>query len=266
MTAEEETHSMSFWDHLEELRKRLLYALIAFVVATALAWAFKERVLGFITLPYVEAWNAGNLKGSPALHFPAPASLFMAYMHISLLAGAVLSLPVILYQAWAFIAPGLYANEKRYAVPFVVASCGLFAGGAYFGLRLAFPLAFQFFLGMAGEIQGGIELRPTVMVSDYIDFVSYLLLAFGVTFELPVVIFFLSAAGIVTYRDLLHFWRYFVVLAFVLGAVLTPPDVMSQLLLALPLCVLYGISIIIAWFVGRRPTPEPPPEDNAGPV
>jgi len=164
--------------------------------------------------------------------------------------GLVLSLPIMLYQLWSFIAPGLYSREKRLALPFVGSSCLLFAAGGYFCWRLVFPMAFQYLLGFAGPV-GNLQVTPTVMIDEYIDFCMRMLIAFGVVFELPVLVMFLSIAGLVTHKHLIKFARYFVVIAFVIAAVITPPDIASQFLLAIPLCLLYVISIGIAWIFSR---------------
>jgi sec-independent protein translocase protein TatC len=252
MSADPEQHAMTFWEHLAELRSRILRMGVAFLIGATVAWVFRETLLLWLTRPFIEAWSAEKLGGQAALHFPAPASLFMAYVKLALLGGLVISLPVVLYQLWAFIAPGLYSSEKKLAVPFVVSSCALFAGGGYFGWRLAFPIAFRYLLGFSGPLGDSFAVTPTVMVGDYIEFVSRMLIAFGLVFELPVVVFFLSIAGIITHVHLIRFARYFVVISFVVGAIVTPPDITSQFLLAVPLCILYTLSIGIAWLVGRR--------------
>jgi sec-independent protein translocase protein TatC len=253
MAEDPDEHVMTFWEHLNELRSRLLKAIAAFGIGAALCWMFKEKLLVLLTKPFIVAWNEGQLGGTAALHFPAPASLFIAYIKLAMLGGFVVALPVVLYQLWAFVAPGLYSSEKRLAIPFVVSSCGLFALGGYFGWRVAFPIAFQYLLGFSGPVGlEGFEVKPTVMIGDYIEFVTRMLLAFGAVFELPVLIFFLSVAGIIDHRDLIKFARYFVVIAFILAAVITPPDITSQFLLAVPLCVLYIVSIGIAWIVSLR--------------
>jgi sec-independent protein translocase protein TatC len=250
---ESDASAMTFWEHLAELRLRIIKMALAFLIGAVVAWVAREPLLQWLTEPFVRAWNAGELGGKAALHFPAPTSLFMAYVKLSLLGGIVLSLPVILYQLWSFVAPGLYSREKRLAIPFVVSSCGLFAGGGYFGWRVAFPIAFQYLLGFSGPIGGsGFEVKPTVMIGDYIEFVTRMLIAFGLVFELPVVIFFLSIAGLINHRHLIKFGRYFVVIAFIVGAIVTPPDITSQFLLAVPLCVLYVVGIGIAWIFGRK--------------
>jgi sec-independent protein translocase protein TatC len=246
---------MTFWEHLEELRGRIIKALLAFAVGAGVAWVCRERVLIWLTTPFIAAWS-GSLAGQrPALHFPAPASLFIAYLRLAMIAGFVFALPVIFYQIWAFVAPGLYARERRFALPFVASSMLLFLGGGYFGWRVAFPVAFKYLLNFSGTISDGtieIVIEPTVMIGDYIEFVSRMLIAFGAVFELPVLAFFLSAAGIIDHTHLIKFARYFIVIAFFIAAIITPPDVMSQFLLAIPLCMLYVISIGIAWLMSRK--------------
>ncbi len=246
---------MTFWEHLEELRGRILKAAFAFAIGAGTAWYFQQEVLAWVTTPFVNAWSEAIGDNSAALHFQAPAAAFLSYLRLSLLSGVVFASPVIFYQLWAFVAPGLYARERRYALPFVVSSTLLFLGGGYFGWRVAFPVAFRYLLHFSGSLKTGsvaLKLEPTVMIGDYIDFVSQALIAFGVAFELPVLVFFLAIAGIVDHTHLIKFARYFVVLAFLIAAVITPPDVMSQFLLAVPLCLLYILSIGIAWIVGKK--------------
>jgi sec-independent protein translocase protein TatC len=178
------------------------------------------------------------------------------------MSGFIFALPVIFYQIWAFVAPGLYARERRFAIPFVVTSTALFLGGGYFGWKLAFPVAFKYLLDFSGSVKNAsisINIEPTVMIGDYIEFISRMLLAFGAVFELPVLVFFLSMAGIVNHTHLIKFSRYFVVLAFFIAAIITPPDIMSQFLLAIPLCLLYVVSIGIAWAMGRKTPPSSTP-------
>lgn len=247
-----EPATMTFFEHLEELRTRLIRAALAFVVGGAVAWWFKEELLIWITKPFVDGWH--DPGGEPArLHFPAPASLFIAYIKLSLLGGGVLSLPFILYQVWGFIAPGLYAREKKIAIPFVVSSTALFGAGAYFGWRFVFPLAFDYLLNFQKLPENSpIRVEASVMIDQYLEFIIQALVAFGVVFEIPVVIFFLSAIGLVTHKHLIKFFRYFVVIAFVMSAIITPPDPLSQVMLAGPLCLLYGLSIGIAFVMSRR--------------
>lgn len=260
MSADPEEQSMTLWEHLEELRSRIIRMALSFLVGAFAAWHFKEHLLHWLTIPFADAWKLLGQKGPPVLNFPSPASAFLAYVRLSAISGLIFALPLILYQIWAFIAPGLYSREKRFAIPFVVTSCALFAGGGWFGWRFAFPLAFQYLLGFAGDV-GELKVVPTVMVSDYLDFVSHMLLAFGFASELPILVFFLSIAGLVTHKTLIGFFRYFIVVAFVISAVLTPPDPLSQLMLAVPLCLLYGLSIGVAFIFSRkRAEPSTTPE------
>jgi len=245
---------MSFWDHLDELRNRLRRALIGLVIGCMVAWGFREQVLAFLVFPFNKAWVEQKLPGTPQLHFAAPSDAFTAYVHQSMITGLVITSPWIFWQLWAFIAPGLYAKEKKSALAFMLSSTVLFLGGGLFGWRVAFPLAFSYFLGLSGDLgQNGVTIVPTVMMTDYLDFVGRLLLAFGAIFEIPILSLFLSVTGIVNYKQMWRFGRWFVIIAFVLGAVLTPPDVTSQLVMAIPMCLLYLVSIGLAYLFGKRP-------------
>lgn len=250
MSENPDDHSMTLWEHLSELRSRLVKMVLAFIGGSVVAWIYREQILLWLTQPFVEAWAASVHSGEASLNFPSPHSLFFAYVRLAALGGVVFALPVILYQVWAFVAPGLYSKEKRLAVPFVLSSCALFALGGWFGWRFALAVAFRYLLGFSGSV-GGLEVKPTVMINEYVQFVTDMLLAFGFAAELPVVVFFLSIAGIITHKHLIRFFRYFVVVAFVIAAVLTPPDPISQLMLAVPLCLLYGFSIGVAFIFSR---------------
>jgi len=245
---------MTFWEHLEELRGRLIKSILAIAIGVAVAWIYREPLLAWLTRPFVLAWHTDKLGPNATLHFGSPAALFMAYVKLAAIGGCIFALPVILYQLWSFIAPGLYHREKRLALPFVVCSCALFAAGGWFGWRVAFPVAFRYLLGFSGQVAGSaLSVTPTVMIDDYLTFVARMLVAFGLVFELPVVVFFLAIAGIVNHKHLIKYARHFIVGAFVLAAIVTPPDVVSQLLLAVPLCILYAVSIVVAWAVGKKP-------------
>lgn len=257
MSEKTDDKTMSFWEHLDELRNRVRRALIAFVLASIAAWYAREYVLTVLVYPFRKAWVEQNLPGPPELHFAAPSDAFMAYMKQSMIAGLVFAAPFIFWQLWAFVAPGLYAKEKRSALLFVIFSTLLFALGGVFGWYVAFPAAFGYFLSMSGDLgANGVAIQPTVMMTDYLDFVGRLLLAFGVIFEIPIVSLFLSSAGIINYRQMWKFGRWFVLISFVIGAVLTPPDVTSQLIMAIPMCVLYLFSIGLAFVFGKRPYDE----------
>lgn len=258
---------MTFGEHLEELRTRLKHAAYAVIICTLVAYSFSEFLFAFLAQPLVEAWREAGL-GKPQLHFANPIEPFFTFLKISLVAGVFVASPIIFYEIWRFVAPGLYRNEKRYALPFAIASGLFFLGGACFGYYLVFPFGFQFFLGFAKSNMGKMEnllgqkvgialshtfkLTPTLMMGEYFGLVWRLLLAFGLIFELPLVVFFISMAGLVQPRTLWRFNRYFVVLAFIIGAVLTPPDVITQVLMAAPLLVLYNLSILFSFIFTRR--------------
>lgn len=248
---------MTFWEHLDELRTRLLKSVIAFIVGCLVAWEYREQILAFLVKPFAESWIAQKLPGSPALHFDAPGAAFVAYVKLSLIGGVALATPVIFYQLWSFIAPGLYAKEKKYVIPFVLFSSALFVGGGLFGWKTAFPITFDYFLSMSGAIGSEhLLITPTVMMEQYLDFVTRMLLGFGVVFEIPLIILFLSIAGVVNYLQLIRFGRWYIFIAFVVAAIVTPPDITSQALMAIPMCLLYGVSIGLAYLFGKPPTPE----------
>jgi sec-independent protein translocase protein TatC len=246
---------MTFWEHLEELRTRLIRALIALFVGCIAAWTVHERLLGWLEAPLHDAWKKAGLPGDANLHQLALTGGFTAYIKLALIGGAVLAAPFMFYQLWAFIAPGLYAREKKYIIPFVGLSSILFVGGGYFAWRVAIPLSFRYFLGLAsGSGSDGVTITPTLNVGDYIDFCLQVLLGFGLTFELPMLLLFLGIAGVLNYLTLLKFARWFIFLAFVVSAILTPPDVVSQLAMAIPMCLLYLVSIGLVYLFGKPPT------------
>ncbi len=248
---------MTFWEHLEELRKRIVYVVVTVIIAFFVAWEFRDPVLDVLTKPFMDAWAEQKIAGVGSLHYSAPGAGFAANVHVAMLLGVAGAAPVIFYQLWAFIAPGLYAREKKFVIPFVFFSTLLFVGGGYFGWLAAFPIAFNYFLGFSGAVgHHGLQVTPTIMLDSYLDFVVQMLLAFGIIFELPLLILFLSIAGIVNYLHLLRFGRWFIVIAVVLAGVLTPPDVTSQVIMAVPLITLYFVSIGLAFLFGKKPTDE----------
>jgi sec-independent protein translocase protein TatC len=184
-TTKEDYHDppMSLWDHLAELRKRLIISTIALAIMAGAAWEFREVILAFLVTPFADAWRAQGIPGEVKLHFQSPAAAFLGYFKLSLLGGAAAASPIVFYNLWAFITPGLYGREKKFVIPFVVCSTGLFVGGGYFGWRMVFPLAFKYLLGLSGTLEMvNVELAPTVMLGDYISFVTRLLLGFGLIF------------------------------------------------------------------------------------
>lgn len=232
--------------HLAELRTRLFRIVIAWAAGSALAWSWREEIFAALLAPALVA--LGELGKGHTLQAIAPTEIFFTYLQCALLAGFALALPVFFWQIWAFVAPGLYPQEKRVALPFVLVSTLLFAGGAAFGHEVVFPVIFHFFASFSSEfVQAAWTMR------EVFGFTTRMILAFGTGFELPVVVYFLALSGIVEPRRLFAGTKYFVLIAFIVGGVLTPPDPLSQSLLAGPLIVLYLLGVGAAYlFVPKR--------------
>lgn len=233
---------MTFLEHLEELRVRLIRSLIALVAGFAVAWSFHERIFHFLTSPLRQAY--------PDVRFivTGPSEALILYMKMAFFVGIFLAAPFLLYQVWAFVAPGLYPHEKNYAVPFIVMGSLFFLGGAAFGHYLLFPLTFRFLIEF-----GGTDMQFLPKVDEYYSFYSWFLLGLGLVFQLPVVIFVLARIGLVTPRFLLRHFKYAVLVAFIAAAVITPtPDMVTQTLLALPMLGLYLLGVVVAFFFGRQ--------------
>ena len=251
-TRPEDDVEMGFFDHLRELRTRIVRALFGVVPGVIIAWLYKEQLLDLLLQPYVVAWRKLGF-GEPQVHFANPLDPFVAYLKIAMVVGVLAATPWIFWQVWGFIAPGLYRKERRLALPFVFFSTICFVGGAAFGFIVVFPMAFETFLGFGGQLPSHhINLQPTIMITEYLNLATRLLLAFGLVFEVPVVVTFLSAMGIVNGPQLLKFGRWWVLVAAVLAAILTPPDVASQVMMLVPLVVLYFIAVGIAFIIGDR--------------
>jgi sec-independent protein translocase protein TatC len=249
----EQDEEMTFFQHLGELRKRLLRSILGLIPAVAIAWVFKTEIKDFLVAPLEPAWEKLQLPGEAVLRFSGPADAFMMYLKNSLIAGVLLASPWIFWQLWMFIAPGLYKKEKALAIPFIVASTVCFAGGAVFGYKLVFPEAFTVLLGFSDE-----TLVATLFVNDYMPFFRKMLLAFGFVFEVPVVVTFLAGAGIVTWQQLLKFSRWWIVCAAFLSMVLTPADVYTMVMMLIPLVLLYFVGVGCAYVISlfqKPPTP-----------
>ena len=254
----EDDVAMSFMEHLEELRKRLIYSFLGILPGMSVAWWYKEEILSLLVRPLAQAWRRLGL-GEVSLHFANPVDPFVSYLKIAAVVGALFSSPWIFWQIWAFISPGLYRRERRYALPFVIASTLFFAGGAVFSYHFVFPLGFETLLGFAGMLPDqSMRIQPTLMIGEYLSFALRMLVAFGVVFEVPVVVTFLAAIGVVNWKQLLRFGRWWLVIAAVLAGILTPPDVGSQMMMMVPLVGLYFLSVGLAYFIGPKPPKEGP--------
>lgn len=235
-----------FMSHLEELRKRLINCIIAIGVAFAATYAFAEEIFNFLTAPLRNLLPEGE-----KMIYTNPPELFFTYLKTALITGILLASPYVFYQGWKFIAPGLYQNEKKYIIPFVFASTVLFIGGTVFGYLMIFPFGFSFFLGIGDE-----SFRALIKVNEYFTFSSKLLLAFGLGFELPVILFFLTKIGVVSIDFLKKNRKYALLLAFIAAAIFTPPDPVTQCMMAVPLVLLYEAGIFFARFAGKKKKEE----------
>ena len=231
-------------DHLIELRRRLLWALAALVVCFGGAFYFAKQIFAFLVQPLLAA-------GQQKIIYTQLFEAFFVQLKVSLFAAFMLAFPVIATQLWRFVAPGLYAKEKKALAPFLVATPVLFALGASLAYFFAIPIALKFLLGFQGNI-GGVQQEALPAVGNYLDFVMQFILAFGIAFQLPILLMLLERSGIVTYEQLKGGRRYMIVAAFVVAAVFTPPDVVSQLLLAIPLCMLFEGALIAIRLTKRK--------------
>ena len=237
--------------HLEELRKRLIACAVAVGVCFVGTYAFSEKLFTILASPLKR-----HLPEGDRLIFTNLPEMFFVYLKTALVSALLLAAPFIFYQVWMFVAPGLYRGEKRYAFPFVFFSTILFVGGALFGYFVVFPFGFRFFLGFANEY---IQALPSV--KQYFSLSIKLLFGFGVIFELPIVAFFLGRMGVISAEFLRRQRKYAILLLFAVSAILTPPDVITQLMMAGPLLVLFELSVIIVKVSGKK---KPAPETGEG--
>lgn len=241
-----ELPGMSLMEHLGELRKRLIQATVYLLIGFAVAYAFHERLYGLVQKPLDDLHIA--------LNFTHPTDGLNLYLKTSLVGGAILASPFILYQIWLFISPGMYSHEKRYVVPFMVATIGLFLTGAYFGYRYVLPGALKVLV-----LDFGKRFHPILTIEDYTGFFLAVILGLGITFELPILIFFLALFGIVDAKFLLKHIRYAILAIFIIAAVICPtPDPIGMCLFASPMLVLYMIGVGVAFIVhpARRKAKE----------
>jgi sec-independent protein translocase protein TatC len=214
----------------------------------ALCYTFAEKIFDILAAPLLEMMPQGG-----SLIFTSVAEAFFTYMKVAFVAGLILASPFVLYQIWAFVAPGLYRNEKKYVVPFVLAGSFFFALGIFFGYYVALPIGFKFLLGFATDF-----IKPLPSMKEYLSFSIKFLLAFGLVFEFPVVLVLLARIGVVDARTLARQRKYAILLIFVFAAILTPPDIVSQVIVALPMIGLYELSILLSKLFGKKSPPAQP--------
>ncbi len=234
--------TMGFLDHLEELRRRLVYSIAAVAVGFFACWWKVEWIYDLMQRPILQVLRANGL--SDKLVYLNPTEPFNLYLKIAAMAGLFVTSPFVLYQVWMFISPGLYRHEKRYVVPFMVSTIALFLTGGFFGYKVVYPQALAFL------IHFGRQFQPMITISEYTSLFLSIILGMGLIFEMPILIFFLALMGLITARFMWKNFRYAILLIFIVAAIVTPtPDILSMCIFAAPMVALYVSSIGIAWAV-----------------
>jgi sec-independent protein translocase protein TatC len=234
--------AMGFLEHLEELRRRIIYSIIAVGVGFFACWGYAEKIYEIMQRPIMDALHRNGL--SEKLVYLNPTEPFNLYLKVGAMAGLFLASPFVLYQVWLFISPGLYRNEKRYVVPFMFSTVGLFMAGGYFGYKLVYPQALEFLIGY------GKQFQPMITIGEYTNLFLTIIVGMGAIFELPILVFFLSLMGIITAGWMWRNLRYSILVIFIIAAILTPTtDILNMCIFAAPMVALYVLSIGIAWLV-----------------
>jgi len=239
-----EAYRMPLMEHLEELRKRLIWSGGAVVVACVVCMGFSNQIWAFLVAPMNDALHH---SGHGTMAMTTAMEGFVTMIKVAGIAGLLIASPVVFFNIWKFVAPGLYEHERKPVLPLVLSSTSLFFTGMAFGYFVIFKYAFPYFLEFAGP-----DVEAVLSIDSYLGMATKLLLAFGISFQLPIVVYFLARIGLIDARDMIVGFKYGIVAIFFVSAVLTPPDVLSQLLMAGPLLVLYGVGIIIAHFVSTK--------------
>lgn len=236
----------SLLEHLLELQKRIKHALIGAAICIGIAWIFHEELFAWVMQPYVDATVAAKLPNAGTLAYRGLAEAFVVYFKVAMIVGGLASVPWLLYQAWLFIAPGLYKRERQLVLPFVLSTVVCFGAGLLFARYVLLTVAVEMLLGIAAK-----NLVPMIMMEEYFSFAAASMLLMGLVFETPVFISFLAMIGIVKFSALIKHWRYAVVGAFIIGALFPSPDIFTQLLIAGPLVILYFLSAGVVWVIER---------------
>jgi sec-independent protein translocase protein TatC len=234
--------TMGFLDHLEELRKRIIYSIVAVAIGFFVCWGYADRIYDVMQRPIMTALRKHHF--TETLVYLNPTEPFNLYLKVAALAGLFLTCPFVLYQVWLFIAPGLYRNEKRYIGPFLFSTVGLFVAGGYFGYKFVYPAALDFLIGYGSKFQ------PMITIGEYTQLFLTIILGMGVIFEIPILVFFLSLMGIVSAGFMWKNFRYAILVIFIIAAIITPTtDILNMCIFAAPMVALYLFSIGIAWWV-----------------
>jgi len=234
--------TMGFLDHLEELRKRIIYSIISVAVGFFICWWKVERIYDVMQKPIIDALRANGM--AEKLVYLNPTEPFNLYLKIAALAGLFLTSPFVLYQVWMFISPGLYRHEKRYVVPFMVSTITLFTCGGYFGYKIVYPAALNFLINF------GKQFQPMITIGEYTQLFLSIILGMGLIFEMPILVFFLALMGIVSAGFMWRNFRYSILVIFIIAAIVTPTtDILNMCIFAAPMIALYVFSIFVAWLV-----------------
>ena len=235
-------HSMPLLAHLEELRKRIIFSVIGVLVGLLSCWSFADRIVGLMQQPIVQALRHHGIDGG--LVYLNPTEPFNLYLEVACVGGFFAASPFAFYQLWLFIAPGLYRDEKRYALPFLLSTVGLFIAGGLFGYKMVYPASLDFLIGY------GQRFQPMITIGEYTKLFVTIILGLGLIFEMPIVVFFLALMRVITARWMWRHLRYSILAIFIVAAVVTPTtDILNMCLFAAPMVALYAISIAVAWLV-----------------
>jgi sec-independent protein translocase protein TatC len=238
----EQLQSMSFLEHLEELRRRIIWSILYIIGGFSVVYAFHEKIYNYMQQPIMFALHRHGLDQK--LTYLNPTEPFNMYLKLGLIGGIFVASPFILYQVWAFIAPGLYKHERRYVVPFMVSTVFLFLAGGFFGYKIVFPAALDFLVSYGSQFQ------PMVTIGEYTDLFLTIILGLGVVFEMPILVFFLALMGIVSAKWMWKNLRYSILVIFIIAAIITPTtDIMNMCIFAAPMILLYLVSIGVAYMV-----------------
>ncbi len=234
--------AMSFLEHLEELRRRIIWCVLYVIGGFSVCYYFHTQIFGLMQTPIAKALQAHNLPEK--LVYTNPTDPFNMYLKIALIAGIFVASPFVLYQVWAFIAPGLYRHERRYVMPFMASTVGLFLAGGLFGYYMVYPAALDFLIGY------GTQFTPMITINEYTDLFMTIILGLGIVFEMPILVFFLALMGIVKASWMWKNLRYSILVIFIIAAIITPTtDIMNMCIFAAPMVALYFLSIGVAWMV-----------------
>src|SRR3989475_10367926 len=247
LTVAQHMRSISLMAHLEELRKRIIFSVVGVLVGFLSCWSYADHIFGLMQQPIIQALRDHGFSGG--LVYLNPTEPFNLYLEVGLVAGLFAASPFVFYQVWLFIAPGLYRNEQRYVLPFLVSTAGLFIAGGFFGYKLVYPASLDFLIGY------GQRFQPMITIGEYTKVFLTVIVGLGVIFEMPILVFFLALMRVITARWMCRNLRYSILVIFVVAAIVTPTtDNLNMCLFAAPMVGLYGISIGLAWVVTRART------------